>query len=195
MKSRKIVKKTPILKSYQPQRQGFGRKFKIMTYYKLYTSPIGKILLTTDGEYLTGLQFVSDADASKTSPNLTLKDNNVFNLTSKWLDIYFGGNQPNFTPKYKLNNLSNFSRLVIAEILAIPYGKTTTYGEIAKRVAAKLNIKNMSAQAVGGAAHRNPICIIIPCHRVIGSHNKLTGYGGGLDKKIALLNYEGHKLS
>lgn len=166
-----------------------------MTYYKLYDSPIAKILLTSDGKYLTGLQFVSNAYASKISPNLVQNDNDVLNMTSKWLSIYFAGNQPNFTPKYKLNNLSLFAQLVTTEMLAIPYGQTITYGEIAKRIAAKLNVKKMSAQAVGGAAHRNPICIIVPCHRVIGSHNKLTGYGGGLDKKVALLNLEGHNFA
>lgn len=165
-----------------------------MTYYKLYNSPIGEILLTSDGKYLTGLRFISDADASKIHPNLTQEDIDVFNMTSKWLDIYFGGKQPNFTPKYRLDNLSPFAQLVTTEMLSIPYGKTITYGEIAKRVAAKLNTKKMSAQAVGGAAHRNPICIIVPCHRVIGTNNKLTGYGGGLDKKITLLNLEGHNF-
>lgn len=86
-----------------------------MTYYKLYNSPIGEILLTSDGKYLTGLQFISDADASKIHPNLTQEDIDVFNMTSKWLDIYFGGKQPNFTPKYRLDSLSPFAQLVTTE--------------------------------------------------------------------------------
>ena len=114
----------------------------------------------------------------------------VFDQTRRWLDLYFSGREPGFTPA--LNPLgSAFRRAVWEILLKIPYGKTTTYGQIACEIAAARGLAKMSAQAVGGAVGHNEISIIIPCHRVIGAHGNLTGYAGGIDRKIKLLKLEG----
>lgn len=114
----------------------------------------------------------------------------VFDQTRRWLDLYFSGREPGFTPA--LNPVgSAFRRAVWEILLKIPYGKTTTYGQIAREIAAARGLAKMSAQAVGGAVGHNEISIIIPCHRVIGAHGNLTGYAGGIDRKIKLLKLEG----
>ena len=114
----------------------------------------------------------------------------VFDQTKRWLDLYFSGREPGFTPA--LNPAGSAFRHVVWEILLkIPYGKTTTYGQIAREIAAARGLAKMSAQAVGGAVGHNEISIIIPCHRVIGAHGSLTGYAGGIDRKIKLLQLEG----
>lgn len=114
----------------------------------------------------------------------------VFDDTLRWLDIYFSGSNPDFTPKIKITG-SPFRKRVWQYLLEIPYGHTTTYGIIARRIAADYDQKAMSAQAVGGAVAHNPISLIIPCHRIIGKNGSLTGYAGGVDKKMALLKLEG----
>ena len=114
----------------------------------------------------------------------------VFDQTRRWLDLYFSGREPGFTPA--LNPAGSAFRRVVWEILLkIPYGKTTTYGQIAREIAAARGLAKMSAQAVGGAVGHNEISIIIPCHRVVGAHGSLTGYAGGIDRKIKLLQLEG----
>jgi len=114
----------------------------------------------------------------------------VFDQTRRWLDLYFSGREPGFTPA--LNPVgSAFRRAVWEILLKIPYGKTTTYGQIARKIAAARGLAKMSAQAVGGAVGHNEISIIIPCHRVVGAHGSLTGYAGGIDRKIKLLQLEG----
>lgn len=121
-----------------------------------------------------------------------LKEKNlaVFDQTRRWLDLYFSGREPGFTPA--LNPVgSAFRRAVWEILLKIPYGRTTTYGQIAREIAAARGLAKMSAQAVGGAVGHNEISIIIPCHRVIGAHGSLTGYAGGIDRKIKLLKLEG----
>ena len=112
-------------------------------------------------------------------------------LVRRWLDGYFAGAAPDWLPPMRLDGVTPFRHLVSEEMQRLPFGTVATYGDIAKRVAAKLGKSRMSAQAVGGAVGWNPICIIIPCHRVIGAGGKLTGYGGGLKNKIALLKHEG----
>ena len=155
-------------------------------YKYIYKTPkqFSNIQLTSDGEFLTSLYFIDTVN----------KSNNIihqsFIETIKWLDIYFSGNIPNFTPKYKFDSLTPFQKEVLEITKNIPYGKTITYKEIADTIAKRKNIKKMSAQAVGQALKHNPICIIIPCHRVIGSNNKLTGYNGGINNKIELLKLE-----
>lgn len=114
----------------------------------------------------------------------------VFDCTKKWLDSYFSGHNPDFTPPICLKGTS-FQEDVWEILNRIPYGKVISYGEIARQIAEKRGLKRMSAQAVGGAVGRNPISIIVPCHRVIGSDGSLTGYAGGLDKKTELLKIEG----
>lgn len=166
-----------------------------MTYRKSYNSPLGKMYMRSDGEYLTGLWFEGSRDSSKHTGNFEEKDLPIFNKTTKWLDIYFSGKIPDFTPKYKIENLTPFRKQVMDIIKSIPYGKVTTYNAIAKEIAKKNGLKKMSAQAVGGAVGWNPICIIIPCHRVIGTNGSLTGYGGGIANKIKLLEIEKNDMN
>ena len=161
-----------------------------MNYIHYYDSPLGRITLTSNGDALTGLlldgQRYSAPDLSKGYEESPLR---IFNITDKWLDIYFSGNEPDFTPPLLLNTTA-FRKEVWEIMLTIPYGQTMTYGEIAHIIARHRGIAKMSAQAVGGAVGHNAIPIIIPCHRVIGANGNLTGYGGGIDKKIWLLSLE-----
>lgn len=151
----------------------------------VYNSSLGKIFIESDGEFLNGLWFEYSFDEKKHKKDM--KDFEVQEIdvksaafvpvikeTCDWLDIYFSGKNPSFTPKFR-----------------IPYGKTATYNDIAKKIALQNGIAKMSAQAVGGAVGWNPICIIVPCHRVVGANKSLTGYGGGIRNKIALLKLEG----
>ena len=159
-----------------------------MIYTSHYTSPLGGMTLTSDGTALTGLYF----DGERDFPDLSAthkKNLPVFGEVMRWLELYFAGKEPDFSPA--LNPMGTaFQMLVWAILQTIPYGGTTTYGAIAKRLE-KSTGKRMSAQAVGGAVGRNPISILIPCHRVIGADGSLTGYAGGLDKKEYLLGLEG----
>lgn len=162
-------------------------------YKKIYKSPISNIILTSDGTNLTGLYFENSYDSKKHNPNYIEQDLEIFKETINWLDTYFKGKKPDFTPKYKLE-LTPFQKEVTEIMNKIPYGTTTTYNDIAKEIAKKRGIKKMSAQAVGNAVGNNPICIIIPCHRVLGQNNNLTGYGGGIKNKIKLLEIEGNNI-
>ena len=165
-----------------------------MMYKKSYKSPLGPIVITSDGKYLTGLWFEKTKDDNKHDKNLKEKDLNIFDEVTRWLDIYFSGKNPEFIPKYKIQNLTPSRKLVIDSMIKIPYGETITYNDIAKTIARKKGIKKMSAQAVGGAVGWNPICIIIPCHRVVGANGNLTGYGGGIQNKIELLKIEKNNM-
>lgn len=162
-----------------------------MQYTNYYCSPIGKMLLAAHGTNLTGLWFEGGKyyDAVLDSEHEE-KELPVFETVKKWLDIYFTGKNPDFTPPVHLQG-SPFRILVWNILKEIPYGQTITYKDIANRVAAEKGLPRMSAQAVGGAVAHNPVSIIIPCHRVIGSDGSLTGYAGGIDKKVKLLQYEG----
>lgn len=151
--------------------------------------------MESDGQFLTGLWFDNTHDSSKHTEKIKEKDLKIFEETEKWLDIYFNGTKPDFTPKYKIENITPFRQLVINIMNKIPYGKVITYNDIAKEIAKIKNIKKMSAQAVGNAVGWNPICIIIPCHRVVGSNNNLTGYGGGIKNKIKLLELEKNDMN
>ena len=161
-----------------------------MVYTCRYQSPMGDILLAADEIGLTGLWF----EGQKYFAN-TLSDEHIPQETSilaeakRWLDVYFSGEEPNFTPPLHPIG-SPFRQAVWQILLQIPYGQTTTYGEIAGQLAKKQGIAHMSAQAVGGAVGHNEISIIIPCHRVVGTNGSLTGYAGGIDKKIKLLELE-----
>lgn len=162
-----------------------------MDYIMTYTSPLGDILLASDGENLTGLWFGSEEIcAHRLISGYLKKELSVFNITRRWLDTYFQSKEPDFMPPVRMQG-SPFQLSVWKRLQTIPYGKVTTYGEIAHLIAKERDIGRMSAQAVGGAIGSNKISIIIPCHRVIGKEGRLTGYGGGLDKKIKLLAYEG----
>ncbi len=159
-------------------------------FFNEYLSPLGIIKLESDGEYLTGLWFDKSKDSNKHMVNNEYKNLSIFDETKKWLDIYFSGFNPGFTPKYKVKS-TEFQKSVYEIMLKIPYGKTITYSEIAKEIANARGIKKMSAQAIGHAVGANQICIIIPCHRVMGANNNVTGYGGGILNKIKLLEIEG----
>lgn len=168
-----------------------------MTYKHVYQTPenFSNMIMNSDGEYLTGLWFEDSRDFSKHTVNCEEKNLEIFKETSKWLDIYFSGKNPNFIPKYKIENLTSFRQEVIEIMNSIEYGKVVTYNDISKIIAKKRNLKRMSSQAVGGAVGWNPICIIIPCHRVVGTNGSLTGYGGGIKNKIELLKLEGNDMS
>ncbi len=162
------------------------------------------ILLTSDGEKLTGL-FFEESEETEKILDLNEKSLRIFEETSLWLDIYFSGKCPDFTPAFRIDTFSEFRKRVFDIMQEIPYGKTVTYKYIAERIsversaagyqynssgkASGLSLKT-SARAVGGAVGANPISIIIPCHRVVGSDGGMTGYGGGLKNKIALLKLE-----
>lgn len=163
-----------------------------MNFINFYKTPNGfdDITLISDGEFLTGLYFKNSKDAKKHNIEPTKQDLPIFCETKKWLDKYFEGKNPNFIPKYKFINATPFRNEVYSILETIPYGKTITYGEIADTIAKNKGIKKMSAQAVGGAVGANPICLIVPCHRVIGKNGKLVGYGGGLNNKESLLKLE-----
>ena len=161
-----------------------------MEYKKVYKSNLDNLIMTSDGEYLTGLWFEKSNDETKHKGNYVDKDLPIFEEVIKWLDIYFSGIEPSFTPKYKINNITPFRQSVINLLLKIPYGKVETYGSIGEQIAKEKGIKKMSNRAVGRAVGWNPICIIIPCHRVVGRNNNLVGYRGGINKKQGLLKLE-----
>lgn len=164
-------------------------------YINYYDSPLGRITLGSDGEALIGVWLEGQKYyCDKFPKEAAKKDLEVLSQTKKWLDIYFSGKNPGFTPKLHAQG-SDF-RLKVWEILKrIPFGKTITYGEIAREIAAQRGLSGMASQAVGGAVGRNPISIIIPCHRVLGQNGNLTGYAGGVDLKIKLLQIEGIDMS
>ncbi len=161
-----------------------------MIYIQNYDSPVGRLLLAADEIGLTGLWLDGEKYYAANLPSEhTEAKTPILVETMRWLDIYFSGKEPDFTPP--LHPLgSEFRQDVWKILLRIPYGKTVTYGEIAKEIAQKKGLKKMSAQAVGGAVGHNEIAIIIPCHRVVGTSGSLTGYAGGIDKKIKLLELE-----
>ena len=165
-----------------------------MIYTNDYESPLGSILLAGDEQGLTGLWF-----AGGRTTGLGLKkgagrrETDYFDRTKEWLDIYFSGRDPGFFPR--IHWMGSDFRNRVGEILCeIPFGKTVTYGWIAERIAKERGLERMSAQAVGGAVGHNPVCIIVPCHRVVGAGGNLTGYGGGILRKIALLELEGNDM-
>ncbi len=168
-----------------------------MAYQYTYQTPDGydNMIMNSDGEYLTALCFEDSRDISKLSADCEEKILPVFQDTIKWLDLYFSGKIPDFTPEYRVSALTTFRWQVIDIMNTIPYGQTVTYRDIARQLAHKRGLEKMSAQAVGGAVGFNPVCIIIPCHRVVGSGGSLTEYGGGIRNKAKLLELEGNDMS
>lgn len=157
-----------------------------MHYTQTISSPLGNILLSADEVGLTGLWFDGGRYYADTLPEEHVeRETPILMDTKRWLDVYFTGREPDFTPPLHPVG-SSFRQTVWQLLLEIPYGQTTTYGALAKR----LNAGRMSAQAVGGAVGHNPISIIVPCHRIVGTNGSLTGYAGGLDRKIKLLEIE-----
>lgn len=166
-----------------------------MTHIHHYASPLGGILLSADALGLTGLWFDGQKYFAATLPDEAIEQETpALSTARRWLDCYFSGRRPDFTPPLHLIG-SPFRQAVWQLLLEIPYGQTTTYGALAQRLAAKEGREHISAQAVGGAVGHNGVSIIVPCHRVIGANGSLTGYAGGLDKKIRLLELEGAAVS
>lgn len=161
-----------------------------MKYISTYSSPMGEMIMASDGEALRGLWFEGQKYAPHVLPWVQVCDSlHLFEQTRHWLDIYFSGKKPNFLPPLKPEG-THFRQQVWKLLLDIPYGSTATYGQLGARLAAANGCKTMSAQAIGGAVGHNPIAIIIPCHRVVGTDGRLTGYAGGLERKSRLLSLE-----
>ena len=155
-------------------------------FIRHYDSPLGGILLAADERGLTGLWFEGQKYFARTLPaGSEERETPALADAARWLDVYFSGREPDFTPPLHPAG-TPFQRTVWELLGQIPYGKATTYGALAARGRA-----SMSAQAVGGAVGHNPVSIIIPCHRVVGADGSLTGYAGGIERKIALLRLEG----
>lgn len=166
-----------------------------MAYICKYMSPLGGIMMASNGEAITGLWFEGQKYFGDTLPEqYEEKKLPVFEEAKRWLDIYFQGKEPEFTPPLLIET-TPFRKAVWEIMLEIPYGKTMTYGEIADRIAKQKGISRMSAQAVGGAVGHNSISLMIPCHRVVGMDGSLTGYAGGIDKKVRLLSLEKADMS
>ena len=159
---------------------------KLYTWH--YDSPLGRMTLESDGTSLSGLGF-DGQNRSGAGGLVTESSLPVFEETCRWLDSYFRGEIPDFSPALALHG-SDFQQTVWKILLEIPYGQTVTYGWIAGRLAAERGSGRMSAQAVGGAVGRNPVALIVPCHRVVGAGGRLTGYAAGLDRKAWLLAHE-----
>ena len=161
-----------------------------MQYISHYASPVGNILLAADNTGLTGLWFEGQKYfALSLDKEHEEKEIPLFERVKQWLDIYFSGKDPDFTVPLHFTGTA-FQNEVWKILCTIPYGQTETYGEIAKQIAVRKGLPHMSAQAVGGAVGHNEISIIVPCHRVVGADGSLTGYAGGIDKKIKLLQLE-----
>ena len=166
-----------------------------MTYTNHYDSPLGGITLSSNGTELTGLWFDGQKYFGDTLPKqYEEKSLPIFEQSARWLNMYFSGKAPDFTPPLSMQT-TPFRKAVWEVMLTIPFGKTMTYGEIAKRIAQQRGLSKMSAQAVGGAVGHNSISLIIPCHRVVGTNGSLTGYAGGIEKKVQLLTLEKTDMS
>lgn len=162
-----------------------------MQYTTKYQTPLGSVLLAADEIGLTGLWFDGARYyAAGLDPQQKEKEVSVFEMTRRWLALYFSGQKPDHLPPVHLIG-SPFQRRVWEIMSGIPYGQTMTYKELAARIAKERGIPRMSAQAVGGAVAHNPISIILPCHRMVGSNGSLTGYAGGIPRKVELLRLEG----
>lgn len=162
-----------------------------MLYVHKYMSPLGPMTIASDGSYLTGLWFDGQRYFPATTGSVSLDDAMpaVVGETAEWLDCYFDGRRPDFIPALRLEG-SEFRRRIWNMLLAIPYGHTVTYGELAREYARENSLSSMSSQAVGGAVGHNPVSIVVPCHRVVGSDGSLTGYAGGIEIKRRLLELE-----
>ena len=161
-----------------------------MIFTQHYNSPVGDLLLAADNSGLIGLWLDGEKYFADSLPEShDERETTILCDAKRWLDVYFSGREPDFMPPLHPSG-SDFRKAVWKLLLEIPYGKTVTYGELAKKLAVQRGIACMSAQAVGGAVGHNEISIIIPCHRVVGTNGSLTGYAGGIEKKIRLLELE-----
>ncbi len=161
-----------------------------MHYISSYKSPLGNILLAADGIGLTGIWFEGQKHfCAGLEEGTEEKEVPVIKDAKRWLDIYFSGNEPDFDLPIHFVG-TDFQKEIWDILCKIPYGKTITYGDIAKTLAERKGLKKMSARAVGNAVGRNKISIIVPCHRVLGANGNLTGYAGGIERKTELLKIE-----
>lgn len=161
-----------------------------MQYISHYQSPLGPILLAAHHNRLSGLWFEGQKYfARHLDKEHAEKEIPLFQSVKRWLAIYFSGKEPDFSVPLHFTGTA-FQNEVWETLCTIPYGKTTTYGQIASKMASKRGVPHLSARAVGNAVGHNSISIIVPCHRVIGKNGSLTGYAGGMDKKFWLLNLE-----
>ena len=194
------IRSEPMRGRTVPERDTMSRKTNegkgTMHYLNHYESPLGAMTMAGDGEHLTGLWFDGqNYDRSTISDDAVVQPHlPVFTQTAQWLDTYFEGTDPGFTPPIRVEG-SDFKKMVTSIMLSIPFGATSTYAYIAAEVARRTGRKQMSAQAVGGAVGRNPIVLIVPCHRVVASDGSLRGYAGGVDRKERLLQMEGVNMS
>lgn len=161
-----------------------------MQFISYYSSPLGKIIMSADCDGLTGIWFEGQKYFPEDLRDFVNSETEILSSAKEWLNVYFSGNEPDFIPPLSLHGTS-FRMEVWEKLRHIPYGTITTYGSIARQISAAHGNKNVSAQAVGGAVGRNPVSIIIPCHRVVGADGSLTGYAGGIEKKLFLLRMEG----
>ena len=161
-----------------------------MIIFDTFDSPLGKMVLCSDGTYLTAVTFAGQKYEDKHIPVAAVSGScPVLEETKIWLHQYFSGSIPRHLPPMRTAG-TPFQEAIWKLLLEIPYGQTTTYGALAKKCAEAMGRETMSAQAVGGAVGRNPISVLIPCHRVLGADGSLTGYAGGKEKKEALLKRE-----
>ena len=153
-------------------------------------TPLGEVRLRSDGKSLTGLWFIGQVNDAKDNSDIEIKDDfPIFGQVETWLESYFSGKQTSITIPLQPKGTS-FQQRVWQILQEIPYGETMTYGEIAQRIAKEKGVETFSAQAVGQAVGKNPISILIPCHRVLGKNGALTGYAGGVHRKEQLLQLE-----
>lgn len=163
-------------------------------YIQQWQSPLGGILLAADEEGLTGLWFEGAKYFGAGLPAKRVeRETDALKEAKRWLEVYFAGRRPDFTPPLHPAG-SGFRQEVWRLLLEIPYGETVSYGDISRRIA-KESGRPAAAQAVGGAVGHNPISLIIPCHRVVGADGSLTGYAGGIDRKLRLLQLEGADMT
>lgn len=162
-----------------------------MIHTAYYDAPYGRYVMAAEDGALTGLWLEGQKYFPSDLPEPSGEEAEIFARTRRWLDAYFAGRQPDVSALPIAPRGSAFAQSVWQLLLEIPYGQTVTYGQLAKRLAEQRGLTRMSAQAVGGAVGHNPISVIIPCHRVLGAKNRLTGYAGGLDVKTFLLKLEG----
>ena len=162
-----------------------------MQYTSHYHSPLGDVLLAADDAGLTGLWFQNQKYFARgLDRDHAEEETPVLVQAKRWLTCYFSGKEPDFSVPLHFMGTA-FQKEVWEILCGIPYGQTRTYGEIAKQLAERRQVAHMSAQAVGGAVGHNAISVIVPCHRVVGTNGNLTGYAGGIEKKVKLLELEG----
>ena len=168
-----------------------------MYFSTTFPSPVGTITLACYNDKLVGLWTHGQKYHGDTIPEAMVENNDiaVFGAAKKWLDRYFAGEKPDIADLPLAPIGGEFRQAVWKTLCEIPYGNVITYGGIAKKIAARMGRESMSSQAVGGAVGHNPISIIIPCHRVVGSTGSLTGFAGGIQMKVKLLEFEGVDMS